>query len=88
MPITDTITSKTLHEETAHCLDRVKRGESLRIVREGEAAALLTTPEAALDPTWDEIMGEVRQRRSQPGPVHPNPVLAERQARDYATRLR
>ncbi len=82
------VTSEVLHEQTAACLDRVQRGENLRIVRNGEAAALLVPATKYPDPEWAELMTEVRQARQTIKTKRPNPVLAARARRNYANRLR
>jgi antitoxin (DNA-binding transcriptional repressor) of toxin-antitoxin stability system len=82
------ITLKTLHENTSHCLDRVKRGERLRVLRKGQVGALLVPPDEAVDPSWEVIMAEVRSAREKAVKVKPNPILAERKIRDYAHSLR
>ena len=82
------ITSKELHEQTAALLDRVKQGQRFRVIRGGEADALLVPATDQIDPPWDEIMAEVRKTRAQDKPPRPNPILAERRKRNYAARLR
>jgi antitoxin (DNA-binding transcriptional repressor) of toxin-antitoxin stability system len=82
------ITSKELHEQTGALLDRVKQGQRFRVLRGGEAGALLVPATDQVDPPWDEIMAEVRKARAQPKPARPNPVLAERRKRHYAAGLR
>ena len=82
------ITSKQLHEQTARLLDRVKQGQRFRVVRGGEADALLIPATDQIDPPWDEIMAEVRKARAQRKPSRPNPILAERKKRHYAARVR
>jgi antitoxin (DNA-binding transcriptional repressor) of toxin-antitoxin stability system len=82
------ITSKQLHEQTGAFLDRVKQGQRFRILRGGEADALLVPALQNIDPSWDQIMAEVRRARAQRKPVCPNPVLAERKKRNYAARIR
>jgi antitoxin (DNA-binding transcriptional repressor) of toxin-antitoxin stability system len=82
------ITLKTLHENTSQCVDRVKRGERLRVLRNGKAGALLVPADEAVDPTWDVIMAEVRAARGNLRQTRPNPVLAERKKRNYGTRVR
>jgi antitoxin (DNA-binding transcriptional repressor) of toxin-antitoxin stability system len=82
------ITSKELHEQTGKFLDSVKRGQRFRIVRSGVADALLVPANEDIDPSWDEIMADVRQARAKIGPARPNPILAERRKRNYAARLR
>jgi len=44
--ITD-ITSKTLHEKTGQVLDRLRRGERFRVLRDGELEALMVPAEEA-----------------------------------------
>ena len=82
------ITSKELHEQTAACLDRVKQGQRFRVLRGGEADALLVPASDQIDPPWDDIMAEVRKARSQAKALRANPIVAERKKRDYAARLR
>ena len=77
------ITLKTLHENTSKCLDRVKRGERFRVLRNGKAGAFLVPADEALDPSWDVIMAEVRAARGKAGMTQPNPVLAERKKRIF-----
>ena len=82
------ITSKELHEQTGALLDRVKQGQRFRVMRGGEADALLVPATDQIDPPWDEIMAEVRNARAQGKPPRPNPILAERRQRQYAARVR
>jgi antitoxin (DNA-binding transcriptional repressor) of toxin-antitoxin stability system len=82
------ITSKELHEQTGALLDQVKRGQRFRVLRGGETDAILVPATDQIDPTWDEIMADVRKARAQGKPLHPNPILAERRKRKYATRVR
>ena len=82
------ITSKTLHEKTGQVLDRLRRGERFRILRDGEPEALMVPVEEAIDPEWSEIMAEVMAARKQAKSVRENPILKERKARNYAARLR
>ena len=82
------ITLKTLHENTSQCLDRVKRGERFRVLRNGKPGALLVPMDEAVDPSWDVIMAEVRAARKETGPTRPNPILAERRKRNYAAGVR
>jgi antitoxin (DNA-binding transcriptional repressor) of toxin-antitoxin stability system len=82
------ITSKELHEQTGALLDRVKQGQRFRVLRGGEPDALLVPANDQVDPSWDEIMAEVRKARAQAKPLRPNPVLTEREKRHYAARLR
>jgi antitoxin (DNA-binding transcriptional repressor) of toxin-antitoxin stability system len=83
-----TITSKVLHEETRRCLDRVRQGERLQVVRGGQTDALLVPPDDAEDPSWPEIMKDVWAAQKKAGSVRRNPVLAERIRRNHAGRLR
>lgn len=78
------ITSKELHEKTAALLDRVKKGQRFRVLRRGEVDALMVPATDQIDPSWDEIMVEVRRARAQAKPRRPNPILAERRKRHYA----
>ena len=82
------ITSKELPEQTGALLDRVKRGQRFRVLRGGEADALLVPVSEQIDPSWEEIMTEVRRARAQARPPRPNPILAERGKRHHAARLR
>jgi antitoxin (DNA-binding transcriptional repressor) of toxin-antitoxin stability system len=82
------ITSKELHEQTGALLDRVKQGQRFRVLRGGEAEALLVPVADQVDPPWDEIMAEVRKARAEDKPPCPNPVLAERRKRHYAAGVR
>jgi antitoxin (DNA-binding transcriptional repressor) of toxin-antitoxin stability system len=82
------ITSKELHEQTGALLDRVKQGQRFRVLRGGEPDALLVPADDQVDPSWDEIMVDVRKARTQGKPLRPNPILTERKKRHYAARLR
>jgi antitoxin (DNA-binding transcriptional repressor) of toxin-antitoxin stability system len=86
------VTSKTLKEKTADCLDRVQAGETLRVIRNGQRAALLVPDPAAEDASWPEIMAEVwklRDEATKSGKkARSNPVLAARKRRKHATGLR
>lgn len=82
------ITSKELHERTGALLDRVKQGQRFRVLRRGEADALLVPATERIDPPWNEIMAEVRRARAQGKQSRPNPVLVERRRRHYAARVR
>ena len=81
------ITSKKLHEQTGAVLDQVKQGQRFRVLRGGETEALLVPATDQVDPSWDEIMADVRKARAQATSRLPNPILAERKKRNYA-RLR
>jgi len=52
--VTD-ITSKNLQEKTGQVLDRLRRGERFRVLRDGEPEALMVPVEEAIDPEWPEI---------------------------------
>jgi antitoxin (DNA-binding transcriptional repressor) of toxin-antitoxin stability system len=82
------ISSKQLHEQTAAMLDRAKGGQRMKVIRNGRPAAWLIPATEEIDPTWEEIMAEVRKARAKDGPTRPNPILAERRKRHYATRVR
>ena len=82
------VTSKTLHEKTGQLLDRARQGERFRVLREGRAEAFLIPASETVDPEWPEIMAEVWKAQKKPGPKRANPVLKERKARNYASRLR
>lgn len=82
------ITSKDLHERTGAFLDRVKQGQRFRILRGGEADALLVPATDQVDPPWDDIMAEVRRARTQGKTFRSNPILAERKKRHHGARLR
>ena len=58
------ITSKELHEQTGSVLDSVKRGQRFRVLRNGTADALLVPANEEIDPSWDEIMANVRKARA------------------------
>src|SRR5258706_14372991 len=78
------VTSKLLHEKTGQLLDRVRRGERFIIVRDGVPDGYLVPAGDSIDPSWDEIMVDVRAARARGGSKRPNPVLAERKKRNYA----
>ena len=82
------ITSKELHERTAALLDRVKQGQRFRVLRGGKADALLVPATEKIDPSWDELMADVRKVRAQGKALRPNPIIAERKKRNYAARVR
>jgi antitoxin (DNA-binding transcriptional repressor) of toxin-antitoxin stability system len=82
------VTAKMLHEKTGHLLDRASKGERFRIVRNGRTEAFLIPATKAVDPEWPEIMGKIWKAQTKRGAKQPNPVLKERKARNYATRLR
>lgn len=82
------ITSKELHEQTGALLDRVKQGQRFRVLRGGEPDALLVPANDQVDPSWDQIMADVRKARTQVKPRRPSPILMERKKRHYAARLR
>ena len=82
------ITSKELHEQTGALSDRVKQGQRFRVLRGGEADALLVPANDQVDPPWYEIVADVRKARAQGKPLHLNPILAERRKRHYSAPLR
>jgi antitoxin (DNA-binding transcriptional repressor) of toxin-antitoxin stability system len=82
------VTSKVLHQETGKLLDRVRRGESFRLIRRGKLDGYLVPPSTEIDPEWPEIMGEVWAAQKKAGAVQENPVLRERKARNHAAHLR
>jgi antitoxin (DNA-binding transcriptional repressor) of toxin-antitoxin stability system len=82
------ITSKTLHEKTGQVLDRLRRGERFRVLRDGEPEGFIVPAEEAIDPEWPEIMAEVLAARKIAKPVLGNLILKERKARNYAAHLR
>jgi antitoxin (DNA-binding transcriptional repressor) of toxin-antitoxin stability system len=86
--MTTDITSRALHESTGKLLDRVRRGERFRVLRNGQADGLLVPASEAIDPDWPEIMADVWAAQKQARPLRENPVLRERKARNYAARLR
>ena len=60
--ITD-ITSKTLHEKTGQVLDRLRRGERFRVLRDGEPEALMVPVEAGIDPVEHQSLESVTAKR-------------------------
>ncbi len=84
----NTVTAKLLHDKTGQCLDRVRRGERLVIVRDGEHDALLVPTTEAIDPAWPEIMAQVWAAQEETLTSRPNPILQERQKRHHAAHLR
>ena len=60
--ITD-ITSKTLHEKTGQVLDRLRRGERFRVLRDGEPEALMVPVEEAIDPVEHQSLESVTAKR-------------------------
>jgi len=81
------VTSKMLHEKTGQLLDRARRGERFRVVRDGRPDAFLIPPTEQVDAEWSEIMAEVWKAQKALGNKRPNPVLRERRSRKYAARL-
>ena len=57
------ITSKTLHEKTGQVLDRLRRGERFRVLRDGEPEALMVPVEAAIDPVEHQSLESVTAKR-------------------------
>jgi antitoxin (DNA-binding transcriptional repressor) of toxin-antitoxin stability system len=69
-------------------LDRAKGGQRMKVLRNGKPDALLVPADEEIDPSWDEIMAEVRAAREaiQKKGIspRPNPVLEERRRRQAA----
>ena len=82
------ITTKNLHDKTGAIVRAVRAGQKYRVSIDGGRAAVLIPDESTEDATWDEIMAEVRAQRSKTKECTPNPVLAERNKRNYAAHLR
>jgi prevent-host-death family protein len=82
------ITSKMLHEKTGQLLDRARQGERFRVIREGRPDAFLIPAAEAIDPEWPQIMADVWEAQKKPGKKRRNPILRERRARNYASRVR
>jgi len=57
-------------------------------LRNGKVEALVVPALENSDPSWDEILVDVKRLSKKPGPKKPNPVLEERRRRDYASRVR
>ena len=60
----------------------------MRVIRNGHSVAWLVPANGEVDPTWDEIMDEVREARANKVPIRPNAVLAERKTRHCVSRGR
>jgi len=77
------ITANQLHRETKTVLDRLERGESLFITRNGRTLGRIEPMSAAKQANWPEIMAEVwrTQKRVKSGARVPNPALKERNRR-------
>jgi prevent-host-death family protein len=88
----ETITSKELHEQTGAVLDRVKRGQRVRVIRNGEADAVIVPANETIDPSWNEIMAEVweaaKKHRLAGTSLKPNAVLEERRKRNFGLRIK
>lgn len=82
------VTSKTLHEQTGSLLDRIQAGERFLVFRNGKPQAVLMAATDQVDPTWDELLLDVRKARASNKGRNPNLVLSERKARNHASRLR
>lgn len=76
------INAKELHHNTGSVLDRIEKGETVLITRNGKVIARAEPAESA-SAEWDEVMAEVwRAGRRLAAPRRsPNPVLAERNRR-------
>ena len=92
MPTMQDITCKNLHDETGKIVRAVKRGQKFRVSIDGKASCLIVPATENIDPSWEEIMGEVwarvEARRAKGISGRPNPILEERKRRNYAARLR
>ena len=88
MPMMQDITCKNLHDKTGKIVRAVKRGQKFRVSLDGKHSALIVPANENVDPSWDEIMADVRKAReechAQGVPLRPNPVLAERRRRQKA----
>jgi prevent-host-death family protein len=86
------VTSKRLHEETGAVLDMVKRGQRVRVIRNGKPDAVIVPANEKVDPFWGEIMAEVWGAAKKSGAeralARPNPILEERRKRNFALRIR
>jgi antitoxin (DNA-binding transcriptional repressor) of toxin-antitoxin stability system len=73
------INAKELHHKTGKALDRLEKGETLLITRNGRVIAK-AEPAAVKAAGWKEIMAEVWKaaRKISPNERVPNPVLQER----------
>jgi prevent-host-death family protein len=86
------VTSKQLHEQTGAVLDMVKRGQRVRVIRNGKPDAVIVPPNEKVDPSWGEIVAEVweeaKKCRAKKVPLRSNPILEERRKRNFALRVR
>ena len=82
------VSSKTLHEKTGQLLDRTRRGERFRILRDGQPDAYLLPASEDPDPAWSEIMSQVWKAQKSNAKTRLNPILKERKKHRYAARLR
>lgn len=75
-----TISATQLHQETRAALNRLERGDSLVITRNGRAIGRIEPVKAGKDAAWDDIMREVwaAQKTVKASDRVANPVLEER----------
>ena len=78
-----TVTAKQLRLETKIILDRLEKGETLVITRNGRAVARLQPLSASKLLAWENVMGQVwrAQARIKASERMGNPVLRERRRR-------
>jgi prevent-host-death family protein len=86
------VTSKQLHEKTGAVLDMVKRGQRVRVIRNGKPDAVIVPPNEKVDPSWEEVMAEVweaaRKSRAKGTLAKPNSVIEERKKRNFGLLVR
>ena len=77
------VSAKELHNATSSVLDRVERGETVTVTRNGNVIGCIKPAKAPKKATWNDVMAEVFEahKRIKPHEVQPNPVLAERARR-------
>lgn len=78
---TSTVSLHEMKHDQKRVIARVRRGEIITLTHRGRPVAILEPATERQAPSWDEIMAPVRAAMSEPGPTHPNPVLAERARR-------
>ena len=82
------ITTKHLHDATGKVVRAALGGKSFRVTLEGGRGVLIVPDNSEADASWAEIMKPVYAARTNRKEVRPNPILAERKKRNYATNLR
>jgi antitoxin (DNA-binding transcriptional repressor) of toxin-antitoxin stability system len=77
------INAKELHHNTGKALDRLEKGETILITRNGRVIAKAEPAAPPQTPDWKEIMAEVwKVRKTIPaGKREANPVIQERSRR-------